>query len=165
MPTKSIDQTESLVRFSRRSLWLALFVLLALLAWAAIVNIFPGSVAALGAGRLGRLMPIFIITAVAALSASRRGWYKNKDKDEDKDKDKNKADIKAQLRLILADKLRQASLSRAWRHGFVVMLLAQPALALMLTWHPVTAAPFLMAGITAALGAVSVLGTVLWLDR
>jgi hypothetical protein len=149
MPISLSDPAESLVRHSHRSLGLALIVLLTLFCWAIAINVFPSVAAVMLSRRLPFMLPVFIAIAVATLCVAQRPTFR------------------LQLKLILADELRQSSLHRAWRNGFISMFLAQPVLVAALIWHPVGAVTVavLMAAVTFALGAMTVLASVLFYDR
>ncbi|MCS0588611.1 hypothetical protein ACFQ09_17890 [Massilia norwichensis] len=69
------------------------------------------------------------------------------------------------LKAVRNDELRQASLSRAWRNGFVAVLGLQPLLALFLTWSGTEYGIALMAAVTVCAGATTVHTSLLWYDR
>jgi hypothetical protein len=69
------------------------------------------------------------------------------------------------LEAMRDDELRQASLSRAWRNGFLAVLGLQPVLALGLAWSGTAHGIALMAAVTAGVGAATVLASLLWYDR
>ncbi len=139
--------TDRMVNFSRRSLWLTLALLIALGAYAVVVNFYPDSSAALVGNRMALLLPLVIVIAVAASRSSLKGM-----------------DGEAQARAAKAvqgDELRQHSLRLAYRNGLLAVLGAQPVLALLLDEKPV----LLMAAATAMTGVLAVLVSLLAYDR
>jgi hypothetical protein len=144
-------QSELFVQFSRRSLWIALALLLALGGYAIVINVFPNSTAASSAHRLANILPLAITIAVAWAYLSLKGSATDK--------------RGALMTEMLNDELRQHSLSLAYRNGLIAVLVRQPALALLVAW---TALPFpelLMASATALIGTSVVLCTMLICDR
>lgn len=139
---------EQLVALSRRQLWLALLAVLAIGTAAVFLLAFPGGEQAALAGRLFALLPIALVIAVAAFR-SRGG----------------KAPDSARVQAVVNDELRQASLHRASRDGFVAVLAAQallaPALALLAVPNPLA----LMAVLTIASGVTVFLASLLYHDR
>jgi hypothetical protein len=129
------EEVEPAVRYSRRSLWFALTVLLLLGSGAVLIDMEGDS--ALGA-RLFALLPVVIVVGAAALG---------------------RPAPKAEMRAVASDELRQFSLVHAWRNGFLGVLAIQPLLA----WSG--AAPATMACATAMTGVVIALASVLWYDR
>jgi hypothetical protein len=65
----------------------------------------------------------------------------------------------------MTDELRQASLHRAYRNGFIGILILQPLLVLLLPWTPVVYPAAVMACASVTTGAVIVLGSLLYYDR
>jgi hypothetical protein len=91
------------------------------------------------------IMPVLMIVIIAALK--REG---------------GRIDARA-LEAMRKDELRQASQQRAYRNGFFAMLLLQPLLGVTLYGSPAGAAIATAASVT--VGAVTVLGSLLWHDR
>jgi hypothetical protein len=141
-PATSIDTA---ARISHRQLLTALGLLL-LLGLAALLGLGEGATAQAG-GALWKALPLVIVITVAALH--RMG---------------KRVDARA-LEAVRKDELRQASLQRAWRNGFLAVLFLQPVLALGLTWSGAAHGVALMAAVTATLGAATVLASLLWHDR
>jgi hypothetical protein len=139
--------TELMVKFSRRGLWLALALLLALGAYAVIVNFYPDSGAALLANRMALLLPLAIVIAVAGARSSLKSMG-------------GEAQARA-AKAVQGDELRQHSLRLAYRNGLLAVLGAQPVLALLLDEKPV----LLMAAATAMTGVLAVLVSLLAYDR
>jgi hypothetical protein len=91
------------------------------------------------------IMPVLMIVIIAALKREGR-----------------RIDARA-LEAMRKDELRQASQQRAYRNGFFAMLLLQPLLGVTLYGSPAGAAIATAASVT--VGAVTVLGSLLWHDR
>lgn len=150
MPSEP-HQTDALVAFSRRGLWAALALLLALGAYALIVNLYPDGEAAALAQRFAALLPVLIIIAVAAVRSSLKGVSSNP--------------RSPAMKSMLSDELRQHSLRLAYRYGFFALLFAQPVLALLLAWADASQPVMLMACATALTGVLVVVGSLLVHDR
>lgn len=151
MANQKPNQTELLVRYARRSLWVAMAVLAMLGAYAVLINLYPESAAAALAERMFMLLPIVLAIVIAALRSSLKGAS---------------ADPKTPaMKAVLGDELRRHSLNRACRNGFFAVLFAQPLLALLVgvTYLPYPAV--LMASATALVGVGVVLGSMLAYDR
>lgn len=138
------DQTERLVRYSRRQLWFVLVFLLLLGA---------GSVAdALFAPRVSLLasIPVFIVLFLAFPL-----------KTDGIDFSPSNPAVKA----LRNDELRQFAQNKAFRNGFLVMLAFPPACAFLLTGLGVANPLPAVVGGSAWVGAVVFLATLLWYDR
>lgn len=145
----SKNRTEALVQHSRRSLGVALVLILA-----------AGVKAMLGAGLLGTpssdfrawgTVPFIIgVTAIAMRTGATRPAKNSRDPD---------------LRAVLDDELRQASLNKAYRNGFFAILIVQPLLMCLLPWTAVVDPAAVMASATLTVGATAVLGSLLYYDR
>lgn len=151
MQSQLPNESELLITFSRRGLWFALVLLLALGAYALIVNLYPDSGAAVIASRLAALLPVVIIIALAALRSSLRGVSSDP--------------RSGAMKSMLGDELRQQSLRLAYRNGFFAVLFAQPVLALLLAWAGAQQPVLLMASATALTGVVTVVASLLAYDR
>ncbi|WP_426106274.1 hypothetical protein [Massilia sp. TSP1-1-2] len=145
------NEAEQLVACSRRGLWVALVLMLALLADALIVNLYPDGAAALVASRMALLLPVGIVVAVAWLRSSLKGV-------------RSDAGSPA-MQSMLNDDLRQQSLRLAYRNGLFAVLFAQPLLGLLLAAAGPPPPIMLMASATALLGVVAVVGSLLAHDR
>ena len=143
--------TETLVTFSRRGLWCALVLLLALGGYALLINLEPNAAAAATASRMMALLPIVIVVAVAALRSAAKGVSTRV--------------TSGPMKAMLNDELRQQSLRLAYRNGLMAVLLAQPVLVLLLAWSGVQQPAMLMASATALTGVLVVLGSLLVYDR
>jgi len=143
------NDSDTLVRYSHRSLWAALVLLLVLAAWAVTVNLFPGSAAL--AGKAALLLPLAIVIALGVMRGSLRGLSGHP--------------ASPAMKAVLQDELRQQSLQRAWRNGLLAVLLAQPLLALLFALAALPQAVLLMASLTVLTGVATVLGSVLLYDR
>lgn len=146
-----LDATETLTRFARRSLWLALLLILLLGVYAVLANAFPGSSAAHRGTWLMTLLPIAIVFAIVWLRSSPRGA------------DANAAN--APMQAVLHDELRQLGMHKAYRAAFFSMLLCQPILGFTLAWMALSAVPLIMATVTVVVGASVFLATFLLCDR
>lgn len=151
MSSDIANESELLEKASHRGLWFALILLLALGAYAVIINIFPASDAASLAGRAAGLLPIAIIVALAAMRSSLKGASTNPN---------SKA-----MKALLNDELRQQSLARAYRNALIATLLAQPLLAWLLNLAPLPQPVVLMASLSVLVGVATVLGSMLAYDR
>lgn len=140
-PGTSIDAA---VRMSHRHL-LAALTIVSMLGMAAVLSVTN---AGGDAGKiLWQVMPVIITVTAGSLYRS----YK-------------RVDVRA-LEAVRKDELRQASLSRAWRNGFLAVLGLQPVLALLLAWNGAGYGIALMAAVTVCVGAATVHASLLWYDR
>jgi hypothetical protein len=140
---------ETLVRQIRLSLWTVMALVVLLGAAASLVAIGPESEAATIGTRLFMALPVVIIIACSALMSGNRGG----------------PSAKAMMQRILGDELRQQSLGRAYRNGFFAMLACQGPLVATAMLAPVESGPILQACLTATIGLVTALASVLWYDR
>lgn len=145
------DATETLTRFARGGLWLALLLILLLGVYAVLTNVFPQSSAAHYGGWLMSLLPIAIVIAIVWLRSSIRGA--------------NAHAANAPMQAVLHDELRQMSMHKACRAAFFGMLLCQPILGFTLAWMALPAAPQIMATVTVLVGACVFIATFLLCDR
>lgn len=153
MSAGTTNDTEVLVRLSRRQLGVALGLVVLLGASTLAIVAFPDSAAAAGVGKLFVLLPLIITIALLALrsSAKRAGVSTNPGT--------------PAMKAILNDELRQASQARAWRNGFMAMMMLQPLLALGLTWASAPNPVALMATASVLAGVVVMLASLLYYDR
>ena len=151
MKHDALDATETLTRFARRGLWLALLLILLLGIYAVVANAFPESRAAHYGGRLMSLLPIAIVFAIVWLRSSLRGA--------------NAHAANPPMHAVLHDELRQLSMHKAYRAAFFGMLLCQPILGFTLAWMPLPATPQIMATVTVAVGTCVFLATFLLCDQ
>lgn len=147
LPTES----ERLIKFSRRGLWIALTLLMVLGAYAVVMNVFPDGEMARVANRLAGILPIVIVIVLAALRSSLKGASTNP--------------RGVGMSAVLNDELRKHALNLAYRNGLVAVLLVQPLLALLLISWPLAQPVVLMASSTALAGVCSVLCSLLVYDR
>ena len=143
--TEQATPIDHAVHMSHRHLMAALGLLL-LLGVAALLGFGEGAAVQAG-GAMWKALPLIIIIMVAALH--RMG---------------KRVDARA-LESVRKDDLRQASLQRAWRNGFLAVLFLQPVLAPGLAWSGAAHGVALMAAVTVTLGATTVLASLLWYDR
>ncbi len=151
MTSETMTQSEALVKLSRRGLWVALMLVLALGAYAIVVNVAPTGTTATLANRLFGLLPMAIVIGLGWLRGSQKSARANP--------------RGSAMKALLNDELRQQSLHLAYRNGLVTVLIAQPVLALLLTEAPIANALLLMASATASAGALVVLCSMLFYDR
>jgi hypothetical protein len=151
MTQEQLTDSELLVNFSRRGLWVALGLLAVLGAYAIIINLFPDSAVAAMATRLVGMLPIAIIIALAVLRTSLKTAHT----------DSRTNSINA----LLQDELRQHSLNRAFRNALAEVLLTQPVLVMLLTMTTLPYPAVLMASLTALIGTCTVVGSMLVYDR
>lgn len=150
-PHPKPNASDLLVRYNRRSLWLAVAVLAVLGAYALLINLVPDSAAAALAERMFMLLPLALAIVIAALRSSLKGVS---------------ADPAAPaMKAVLGDELRQHSLNRACRNGLFAVLFAQPLLALVLGVSYLPYPVALMASGTALVGVGVVLASMLAYDR
>jgi hypothetical protein len=134
-----------LERYSRRSLWTLLFLLIAIGAGAALSLAYPA------VSRLSMLIPLMFVIAAAALRSSAKG-----------------ADVNPSspgMKAILNDELRQASMHRAFRNAFLAVLIAQPLLAFLPELVAIDRPAPLMAVVTIWIGMIVMVASVLYHDR
>lgn len=147
MPSQEASLSESLVRYSHRSLWVALAFVLVLGATAVSLAIFPGAKIT---ANIAALLPLAIVFAAVGLR-SRGG--------------KLAARHPAAMKSIQDDELRQQSLSLAYRNGLLSVLLVQPLLAFGLASYAASYPLAVMAAATVTTGAAVVLASLLAYDR
>lgn len=146
MPNALHHDQDKLIALSRRQLWFALGAVLVLGAAATCLLAFPHSAAP---AKVFSLLPVAIVLAVAGLKiGAGRG-----------------APTSSEVWALVDDELRQASLHRASRNGFLAVLAAQALLAPVLAWLSTAYPVALMAVLTIATGVAVFLGSVLYYDR
>jgi hypothetical protein len=151
MTAEQYTESELLVKFSRRGLWVALVLLGILGAYAVVINLFPDSAVAAMANRLASMLPIAIIIALIALRSSLKA---------------TRIDPRTNsINILLQDELRQHSLNRAYRNALAAVLLTQPLLALLLMWTNLPYPVVLMSSVTALIGTGTVVCSMLTYDR
>lgn len=131
---------EVVERFSRRSLWVALVIML----------LFGGfAFATLAASDIpawtGALVSMAIALAVVVVGRS--------------------PNFPRAHRVVQQDELRQQSLALAQRDALIAVLVAQPLCAYAIAQVAIPAAAALMACATVTLGAAVLLASLLWRDR
>lgn len=139
---------ERWIRLSRRHLWFALALLLVAGAAALGRLAFPGPASAALSQYAFGLLPVFIGIGVAALRSPSRAEGGS-----------------AAVQAVVNDELRQASLHRAWRNGFMAALAMQLVLLVLPLWLE-PANPAATGAVATILGATVVfLGSLLYYDR
>lgn len=141
--------TDLMVQYSRRQLWVALILVIALGTGALLLLAFPARTS--GAGwYLMVLYPEIVVGALLSLRRSKRQLA---------------GVTAARVQAVVDDELRRHSLGMAWRNGFFVMLLAQPVLGLAVAASGTPYPLALLAGASALAGVVTALASVLYYDR
>lgn len=146
----SKDDVAARARFARHGLWAALVLIVLLGVDGLLLNVQPAGPASHYFGKAMLLLPLAIVLAVAALRSS------------------NGARIgtsSAAARVVRDDELRQLALQRAFRGGFLAMLLCQPAALAWFAWAPLAHEAAIMAVTTVLAGVVVFLGSLLLHDR
>lgn len=148
------SSSETLVRFSRRSMAAMLVIVPSFGAMALAMTLWPEGAASGFMAHSAWVVPIAIVILAAALRGTLRGrpW------------DPRSAEAKA----ILNDELRQASLNRASRAALIVVLVAQLPLELlfgMLLQLSGSRTALAMAEATITLGMAAFLSFFLFFDR
>lgn len=151
MQRDTLNPTDTLTRFARRSLWLALILVLFLGVCALLAIAFPQSSAARYTGKLMALLPLAIVFAVVWVRSSLQGKSANA--------------ASESMRAVLNDELRQSSMQKAFRAAFWGTLLCQPVMGFAFVWMPLPSAPQIMATVTVLVGTCVFLGTFLLYDR
>jgi hypothetical protein len=151
MTPNMLSETDELVRYSRRSLWLALVVVVMLGVPGAFSLGFPDSETGAFLRRFASALPIGIIIAVAYM----RSWV-------------NRARLNpsgSAMQAIQNDELRADSMNRAFRNAFVGVMVLQPVLAVWLTRIAMADPLAFAACVTVLSGAVLLLASILYYDR
>lgn len=141
---EQMSSIDAATRMSHRHLMAALMIV-GMLGFAAVLSLTTSGG---DAGQtLWRVLPVLIALTAASLHRMYR-----------------RVETRA-MKAVRNDELRQASLTRAWRYGLFAVLVAQPLLALGLTWSGAANAVALMAAATICIGAGTALTTLQWYDR
>jgi hypothetical protein len=143
--------TDTLIRYSHRGLWIALSFILLGCAYAIGLNLWPDSAFIVSANHAAPMFPIVVVVLAVA---SRRGLPPGAANPDS-----------AQMRALLGDELRQASINRGLRNAFGAVLLLQPVCALALTTWQVHNPVTLMAALTVLVGTATLIASVLAYDR
>lgn len=143
--TDKLSAVDGAARASHRQLLVVLGLLL-VLSVAALLQFGSPSLAASG-HVLWKVMPEVIITVVVVLY----GIGKRIDK--------------RSMTAVRNDELRQVSLQRAWRNGFLVMLGAQPIIAVVFAGISIDHEVAAVAVVNVVAGSLTMLASLLWYDR
>ena len=154
MADNASNRAELLLRFSRRSMIVLLFVVVVLGGVALSLMLSPAGAVGNRANLASWLMPVAIVIIVGALQTSLRGqrW------------DPSSPEVKA----ILQDEWRQANIARASRAALIAVLILQWPLALALGFLARLSPPRMamaMAASTMTLGLVTLISLLLYFDR
>jgi len=145
MQKSDVTQIDRLIDTSRLMLWLVLIVVSLLGLVAFTIHLFPESG---WATRLLQTLPIFMIAGI--VSVRKKGLRFNPDD--------------PLLKQVREDELRVASMQRAYRNGFVSVLIAQPVLAVLLQLTQQNNI-WLMCSFSLTLGCCVFITSLLILDR
>lgn len=151
MNTTNTSEADQLVRYSRGGMWIALVLMALIGAGGGAMIGFPRSEAANVAHTMWMLLPIVIVLALAALKSAARGARIDPDG--------------PPMKAMLNDELRQDSLKRAFRNGFIAVLIVQPLLALAPAWIEVAHPVSMMACLTIVTGMAVLVASMLYYDR
>lgn len=151
MNAANLNETEKLIRYSRRTLWTVLAFILLFGGAAAAAIAFPQSRAGATFGHLALQIPIFVAIAGFALKASAKGARTDSSG--------------PAMRAMRNDELRVASLNRSFRNAFFAVMLVQPLLALAPAWIAIASPASAIACLTVVTGAVVMVASMLYFDR
>jgi hypothetical protein len=151
MTKMTLTETDELVRYSRRSLWTCLLLILLFGLPAALSIGFPDTAAGGLFKQFSTMFPIVIIVALAALKSSAK---------------RARTDPSGPaMRAILHDELRGAAVNRAYRNAFMGVMVLQPVLAVWLTRSAMPDPLAFSTCVTVLLGVVVLLASILAYDR
>lgn len=145
MSPVDVDQTETLIRHARRQLWGVLAVMGVLAALYVAHLVFPHAVSRTE-------QALFLFTILFAIAAPMKRQWKT-------------PGVKRLWDAVRTDELRRFSEARAYRIGFFVLLACPPACAILLTGLEVANPLPHVIGISAWLGLVSFVASLLHYDR
>jgi hypothetical protein len=147
------NNLENLVHVSRRGLWAAFVIIVVFGAAGLVLLCARDTPAARMATGLMTMLPLAIAVALGGMAMKAKA------------KGVSMSPSNPALRAIRNDELRQASLHKAWRNGFLALLVAQPLMSVLLTALP-AAYPMAVMGLAACLtGATVFLASLLYYDR
>jgi hypothetical protein len=145
----SIQQTDLLLRLARRNLYVVLFMIVLFGATLLSSVIAPTAPLSTWSSRAPWLIPVAIVFFVVVSASGARRW---------------KADS-PEVKIILNDEFRRASLNRALRVAFTVALIAQVPQALLFSSLPPFRAVMGMAAATITLAMATLITFFLLFDR
>ncbi len=143
------NQEEACIKYCRRSiqLALALILMLSVVAVVQLAGVNAGDITT----NLMMLLPVYIVVSIAWLSALRK-----------KAGTLSSSDV---FRVVLEDELRAQSLNRAFRFTFVLMIVSQIPLAIYFTANSIVNASIIQSIVTIVLGVTAFLTLFLIYDR
>lgn len=151
MTPNTLTENDELVRYSRRSLWTGLVLILLFGVPAALSIGFPDTAAGTLFKELSNVLPIVIVIAVAAVKSSAK---------------RARTDPSGRaMQAILYDELRVASVNRAYRNAFMGVMVLQPVLSVWLTRSAIANPLALSTCVTLLFGVVLLLASILYYDR
>lgn len=151
MSDPTIDRSEHLLRFSRRSMMLSLVLILAMGSLSIALAISPHGAVSRFLTSAPWLIPLAIVLWVGVMQGTLRGNRWKPDSPE--------------VQAIMNDEWRRANMDRAMRVTFVALLVVQVPLALVLVQLPTMRAVMAMAASTITLGLALLAGLFLYFDR
>jgi hypothetical protein len=131
---------ESMVSWSRVSIWCAICVALFLGAVGVVLGVSASAHLIFIAAAAMKALPIFIVILRIGVSSELLRTFRN-------------------------DELRLAALTRAYRNGFCATLVAQALAAIALGWWPIPNPLLLLLCVTTCAGIVTLLISFLYYDR
>ncbi len=144
-----VEYEEKCIKYCRRSIQLAL-VLMLILSSVAIIQLVGLSVGSVTKS-LMTLLPIYIVISIIWLTSLRKKI--------------GVSSSAAILRIVMEDELRAQSLNRAFRSAFLVVLIAQLPIALLFSVNTLASAAIIQSIVTAVLSVASFLTFFLIYDR
>lgn len=151
MDNANLNETENLIRYSRRTLWTVLVFFLLFGAAAAAAIGFPQSRAGGMFSHLALQVPIFLAVASYALKATAKGARTDP--------------ASPGMKSLRDDELRVASVNLGYRNAFFAMMLILPMLAIASEWIAVAAPVAMLTCLTVLTGAVVMVASILHYDR
>jgi hypothetical protein len=150
MTPNTLTETDHLVRYSRRSLSVALVLILLLGVPGALSLGFPDTAAGVLFKQFANALPIGFILAVVALRPAKRARI-----------DPSGLAMQA----VLYDELRAASVNRAYRNAFMGVMVLQPVLAVTLARYAIANPVAFSSCVTVVFGISLLLASILYYDR
>ncbi|WP_426116976.1 hypothetical protein [Massilia sp. PWRC2] len=148
MSPVDVNQTETIIRFSRRQLWGVLIIMIALTINYSVRMFHPDYEHAVGV-----LYVVFIVVFIVVFggASSRIKW--------------GAQETKQAISVLENDELRKFACAKAFRNGFFIQLLYPAACAFALLALGIADPWPLVVGSSTWLGFVTFIASVLWYDR
>ena len=154
MEQPAIHSSDLFSRFSRRSMFTLLFIVVVLGGTGLAMTLSPEGAISRGAARGAWFIPI----AIALIVGVQQSWLRGR----------RWAPDSREVKLVMEDEFRQTNMGRASRYALIVVLVAQWPIALVLgfvTRLPAPRAEMAMAIATITLGLVTLISLFLHFDR